>query len=406
MDSSIPIKGLLRGMASTRGYANHVGGWGGRGDIPVTGENLLGRVLPVQWDATCTNQLVTWLLTHAADRHILFHNKNTGESSCAPPAALGDKPSGRNKKEVHLTIASHIFANDPVYGGQWAANLERFQVSVMNRLVSLKDKYHEHAKRLNQMGAGIAPGTDNLHETIINSFSHFKDLDLIWRGNPSFDARLFTSNQQTNHAEDMLSLVWRGATCPGNDMFTAKSDDGTVPWSDYSYGGMGEDVRQEGEHMGEYDLHVDVGGTLYERDYDIQADAGGTFDNDSEMHEEYRDDPGYPAGVRTWEAVPTGVQVGATSQMKHHTMSWDSWDSFKFAEPSYHHTTPAPTSSSVPTTKQVLQGVASSVAQAQLGLKAMAWAWLLRAHGPRNVRLSCEPCQALYGGSAWPQALA
>ncbi|KIK12569.1 hypothetical protein PISMIDRAFT_120664 [Pisolithus microcarpus 441] len=202
-------------MASTRGYANHVGGWGGRGDIPVTGENLLGRVLPVQWDATCTNQLVTWLLTHAADRHILFHNKNTGESSCAPPAALGDKPSGRNKKEVHLTIASHIFANDPVYGGQWAANLERFQVS--------------HAKRLNQMGAGIAPGTDNLHETIINSFSHFKDLDLIWRGNPSFDARLFTSNQQTNHAEDMLSLVWRGATCPGNDMFTAKSSEPTAP---------------------------------------------------------------------------------------------------------------------------------------------------------------------------------
>ncbi|KIK10781.1 hypothetical protein PISMIDRAFT_20105 [Pisolithus microcarpus 441] len=350
MDSSIPIEGLSRGMASTRGYANHVGSRGGRGDIPVTGENPLGRVLPVQWDATRTNQLVTWLLIHAADRHILFHDKNTGESSHTPPAAPGDKPSGCNKKEVHLTIASHIFANDPVYGGQWAANSERFQVSVMNRLISLKDKYCEHAKRLNQTGAGVAPGTDNLRKTIINSFPHFKDLDLIWRGNPSFDARPFTSNQQTNHAEDMLSLVQRGATCPGDNMFTAKSseptapqvnlpandqgDDGTVPWSDYSYGGMGEDVGQEGECMGEYDLHVDV---------------GGTFDDDSEMHEEYRDDPGYPAGVRTWEAVPAGVQVGATSQMKRRTMSWDLQDSFKFAEPLYHHATPTPTSCSVPT---------------------------------------------------------
>ncbi|KIK14476.1 hypothetical protein PISMIDRAFT_116974 [Pisolithus microcarpus 441] len=289
-------------MASTRGYANHVGSRGGRGDIPVTGENPLGRVLPVQWDATRTDQLVTWLLTHAADRHILFHDKNTGESSHTPLAAPGDKPSGCNKKEARLTIASHIFTNDPIYGGQWAENLERFQVS--------------HAKRLNQTGAGVAPGTDNLRETIINSFPHFEDLDSIWRGNPSFDARLFTSNQQTNRAEDMLSLMWRGATCPGDDMFIAKSseptapqvnlpandrgDDGTVPWSDYSYGGMGEDVRQEGEHVGEYDLHVDVGGTSYERDYDIQADAGGTFNDDSEMHEEYRDDLGYPAGVRTW----------------------------------------------------------------------------------------------------------
>ncbi|KIK20632.1 hypothetical protein PISMIDRAFT_12834 [Pisolithus microcarpus 441] len=229
MDSSIPIKGLSRGMASTRGYANHVGSWGGREDIPVTGENLLGRVPPVQWDTTRTNQLVTWLLAHAADRHILFHDKNTGESSHAPPAAPGDKPSGHNKKEVRLTIASHIFTNDPIYGGQWAANLERFQVSVMNRLISLKDKYHEHVKRLNQTGAGIAPGTDNLRETIINSFPHFEDPDSIWRGNPSFDARPFTSNQQTNRAEDMLSLVWRGATCPGDDMFTVKSSEPTAP---------------------------------------------------------------------------------------------------------------------------------------------------------------------------------
>ncbi|KAI6156379.1 hypothetical protein EDD17DRAFT_1764350 [Pisolithus thermaeus] len=227
MAISNPIEGLSRGMA-TRGHANHVGMQGGRGDSPVSGENLPGRVPLVQWDATCTDQLITWLLTHATDRHIPFHDKNTGESSHAPPAAPSDKPSSHNKKEVHLAITSHIFANDPVYSRQWAANSDRFQVSVMNHLVSLKDKYRKHVKSLSQTGAGVAPGTDNLHKMIINSFPHFEDLDSIWRGNPSFDARPFTSDQQMNHAEDMLSLVWGGAMCPGDNMFTARSGEPTT----------------------------------------------------------------------------------------------------------------------------------------------------------------------------------
>ncbi|KAI5987280.1 hypothetical protein EDD15DRAFT_2372436 [Pisolithus albus] len=323
-------------------------------------EDMLTMVPLVQWDATHTKQLITWLLTHAADCHILFHDKNTRESSHAPPAAPGDKPSGHNK--VCLAIASHIFANDPVYSGQWAINSNRFQVSVMNCLVSLKGKYHEHAKSLSQTGAGVAPRTDNLCEMIINSFPHFKDLDSIWRGNPSFNARPFTSDQQMNCAEDMLSLVWGGATCAGDDMFTARSgepttlqvnlpagdhgDDGTVPWGDY--GGMGEDDRQEGEHMGEYDSQVDIGGTSYGRDYDVQGGVGGTFDDDTETYEGFGDDLGCPTGVRTWwEAVPPGMQVDSTPQMKCHTMSWDSQDAFKFTEPSYHYSTPASTSSSV-----------------------------------------------------------
>ncbi|KIK10916.1 hypothetical protein PISMIDRAFT_19957 [Pisolithus microcarpus 441] len=147
---------------ATRG-SNQAAMQGGRGNSPASGENALVRLPPIQWDATRTELLVSWLLNHAADHHILFHNKNTGGPSSAPPAVPGDKLSGCNKKEVRLAIASHIFAGDPIYGGQWAVNSEKFQLSIMNRLVlSLKDKYCEHIKSLNQTGAGVAPGTSNL----------------------------------------------------------------------------------------------------------------------------------------------------------------------------------------------------------------------------------------------------
>ncbi|KAI5990510.1 hypothetical protein EDD15DRAFT_2369970 [Pisolithus albus] len=48
----------------------------------------------------------------------------------------------------------------------------------------------------------------------------------------------------------------------------------------------------------------------------------------------------------------------------------------------------------------------SSVVQARLGLKAAAWARPARAHGPRQLRPSREPGQALYDGSARPEAAA
>ncbi|KAI6102484.1 hypothetical protein EV401DRAFT_1893887 [Pisolithus croceorrhizus] len=234
---------------------------GRRGNSLVSGENTLGRLPPIQWDATRTELLISWLLNHAANRHILFHNKNTGGPLSALPAAPGDKLSGHNKKE-------------------WAVNSEKFQLSIMNCLVSLKDKYCEHVKSLNQMGAGVAPGASNLCEMIIN----------------------------------MLSLVQGGATCPSDDLFTTNSgelaalqDDsatgdqgiGSTPWGeydhggmgDYDYSGMGEDDGQVGEHVGDYDFQDQAGGTSYRRDNDFgrmsyrrDDDIGGTFD-DVEMYE-------------------------------------------------------------------------------------------------------------------------
>ncbi|KAI6144648.1 hypothetical protein BKA82DRAFT_26831 [Pisolithus tinctorius] len=54
-------------------------------------------------------------------------------------------------------------------------------------------------------------------EAIAKTFPYFDDLDLIWRGNPSFDARPFTSNQTKDCAEEMLALVQGGGSCPGDN---------------------------------------------------------------------------------------------------------------------------------------------------------------------------------------------
>ncbi|KAI5985973.1 hypothetical protein EDD15DRAFT_2200352 [Pisolithus albus] len=59
--------------------------------------------------------------------------------------------------------------------------------------------------------------------------------------------------------------------------------------------------------------------------------------------------------------------------------------------------------SSTPHRPDGSQGPQSSVVQARPSSKAAACAQLLRAHSLGNVRLSREPGQALYGGSAQPE---
>ncbi|KAI6167903.1 hypothetical protein EDD17DRAFT_1750456 [Pisolithus thermaeus] len=236
----------------------------------------------------------------------------------------------------------------------------------MNHLVSLKDKYCEHVKSLNQMGVGVAPGASNLcvlAEMIISVFPHFEDLNSIWRGNPSFDAQPFTSNQQMNCSEDMLSLVGEPAALQDN---SATSDQGIggTPWGeydhggtgDYDYSGMGEDDGQVGEHAGDYNFQDQAGGTSYRRDDDFgrmsyrrDDNIRGTFD-DVEMYEGTENDTdAASAGIQTWqETVPSGMQIRATPQTKHCTKSWDSHDTSKFMETLYHWGTHASTSGSAP----------------------------------------------------------
>ncbi|KAI6006865.1 hypothetical protein EDD15DRAFT_2357900 [Pisolithus albus] len=309
MEDTVNTGGVAPRATFTRGTANRGSTRGAKGRAPaVGGEPVKG--LQVHWDQdpTRTERLIRWLLSHAADRHILFHDKNTGQSSSAPPPAAGDKPSGRNKKEVHLAIAKCIFEDDSVYGEQYATNPDKFQLCVMNRLVTLKEKYREHAKSLKQTGGGVAPGTENnLREAITKTFPYFDDLDLIWKGNPSFDARPFTSDQQKNRAEEMLSLVRGGATCPGDN----------PPAAD-----QGDQEDQEG--LGVWNDDMDVG--------------------DEQLADDNAPEPVPPfSRIQTWQqAVTPGSsrQARPSTGTRRRTLSWDSRDAFKSADMAYRNATP------------------------------------------------------------------
>ena len=87
-------------------------------------------MLNIVWEGRHTDQLVEWIMTHIADWHILFHDRSTSTSASRPP--LGDKPSGKSKKELSAVIARHIFTSDPDHLSLYAADPSKYVTSVIN----------------------------------------------------------------------------------------------------------------------------------------------------------------------------------------------------------------------------------------------------------------------------------
>ena len=85
----------------------------------------------ITWDERRTDMLVTWITSRAADRHVLFHDRSSSTSTTLTP---GDKPSGKNKKDVSAAIAKHIFEDDPDHSSVYAAEPTKYVTSVINRL--------------------------------------------------------------------------------------------------------------------------------------------------------------------------------------------------------------------------------------------------------------------------------
>jgi len=87
----------------------------------------------IQWhvDTTRTDRLVDFLTSHPADWSILFHDskKNPRKDSAA-------RPSGKDKNEICLVIARHVFKDNHVYSNFLDQHPKNFQTSVLNRLQS------------------------------------------------------------------------------------------------------------------------------------------------------------------------------------------------------------------------------------------------------------------------------
>ena len=77
------------------------------------------------------DMLVAQITSHAADRHVLFHDWSSATSTKLSP---GDKLSGKNKKDVSAAIAKHIFEDDPNHSSAYTAEPTRYVTSVINWL--------------------------------------------------------------------------------------------------------------------------------------------------------------------------------------------------------------------------------------------------------------------------------
>ncbi|KAG1805992.1 uncharacterized protein BJ212DRAFT_1209658, partial [Suillus subaureus] len=100
-----------------------------------------------------TTPLVSWLAVHSPNCRILFSDN---KKQCNMMIST-DCPSGRSKAEIHLVIAKHIFANDPVYGPQYAVeeNRPKFGQAIANHLAYLRGKYKAAIARFGMTGTGV-----------------------------------------------------------------------------------------------------------------------------------------------------------------------------------------------------------------------------------------------------------
>ncbi|KAL4062362.1 hypothetical protein J3A83DRAFT_4194785 [Scleroderma citrinum] len=104
----------------------------------------------ISWDADLTHleKLVSWLVSHPTDCHILFHD-HTGNSSTTSTLSASNKPSGRNKKDMQAAIAKHIFEQDDIYAELYVSHPDKFLTSLGNQLrIKISSKPNiDHAEK-------------------------------------------------------------------------------------------------------------------------------------------------------------------------------------------------------------------------------------------------------------------
>ncbi|KIO00026.1 hypothetical protein M404DRAFT_29854, partial [Pisolithus tinctorius Marx 270] len=255
------------------------------GDAPTT-EGLQPK--NINWDVPRTDILVNWLLTHPANRRILFSDKITTVS----PPSPDEGPVGHNKKEVQAIIAEVVFKNDPYYKDMYMAGPAKFQVSVGNRITTLKGSYRKCRARFKQSGEGIMPGHAsyaNLHQAVLNTLPWYDDLHSIWQGNPSFDSDPINSEPDKNRAEDFLAIVQNKSSGMqktsdlGVGSPTAPADEGT-PSNTGTEEMRGDQDLEDGEvdermsHVG--DLVVNEGDEFADSIFDLEGTDPGFGDGE------------------------------------------------------------------------------------------------------------------------------
>ncbi|KAG1849120.1 hypothetical protein DFJ58DRAFT_729607 [Suillus subalutaceus] len=184
--------------------------------IPPAGPKII-----VHWtkpsDLHHTDTLVRHLSTNSADARVLFYEgkKTTASNN-------DERPSGKDKGEIHRFLAKLIFEKDSDYSAAYAEDPKKFDVVVGNRIVSLKKLFKEQLNKFNKTGAGVTPldenAAANLHKQVLLEFPWYDQLHPILFSNPTCGAKIFTSQPGVDHARDFYALIHpRGGAGPSTN---------------------------------------------------------------------------------------------------------------------------------------------------------------------------------------------
>ncbi|KAG0691992.1 hypothetical protein DFH29DRAFT_883298 [Suillus ampliporus] len=174
---------------------------------PTKSDNIPGDVVvatssgvKIRWDNYRTNTLVQFLATHPGDRRILFNEG--GKKPDDEPA-----PSGSDKSKISAVIAHCVFEKDNEYQYLYAEESGKFTQAVGNRLNYLKNKYKRCHGRFNQTGAGVDPLQPGAEKQVISEFPWYEALHELWKNNPAYVPKTFSSALGADRAGDMMALT-------------------------------------------------------------------------------------------------------------------------------------------------------------------------------------------------------
>ncbi|KAG2030612.1 hypothetical protein BDR03DRAFT_986979 [Suillus americanus] len=196
-----------------QGQATSVSTAGGSNTIdPPQSDTIQGDVAvntssgtKIRWESNGkhTDVLVQYLSVSSADCRILFNEGGRKPDDEGPP-------SGSDKTKIYAEIARHVFEKDNEYSKLYSEEPGKFTQAMSNRLNYLRAKYKKFHSRFSQTGAGVDPSQpdarNNLLEQVVLEFPWYEALDDIWKHNPAYAPKTFSSAPRVDYASGMIAL--------------------------------------------------------------------------------------------------------------------------------------------------------------------------------------------------------
>ncbi|KIJ61942.1 hypothetical protein HYDPIDRAFT_169341 [Hydnomerulius pinastri MD-312] len=199
----------------------------------------------------------------------------------------------------------------------------------------LKNKYREQRARFSKMGSGVTPDgpAPNLLADVLRVFPYYSDLDSIWRGIPSFDSPLLSSQPNVKHAESFLSLVQKRSTKDPLEEGDALDDQGELGAYE---GTAGEDGAKTQDNAMDVIEDNDPAMTMDEEEEDEDVDVfynnddGAAMDGDEDVEAEpdVEEIQANQAKRTPRSGIAAAVPTALLLKHKAKTPSWDARSAF------------------------------------------------------------------------------